>query len=304
MSGTSTSTPSPIIRCGPAGWAHKHWEGAVYPQGLGPDFSALEFMAERFDTLEVTSSFYHMVRPDIARYWARLISGNPRFRFTARLHRQFTHERQVDEASVRQFTAGLMPLLEQRRLGCLVMQFPSSFRFTTENRAFLIELRRLFHEFPLVAELRHASWNLDEAAGTLIDYHIGFANLDQPQSVRSMPPTSRLTWRVGYVKLHGRHCGPGFDLFDDRPYAVSGNDYLYSAEELAEWQARIQNIARFSESTYVTFNNDAAGRSVINALQMKSLLASAEPVAAPPGRLAAPAESIPTQSPLFAHRAA
>ena len=57
------------------------------------------------------------------------------------------------------------------------MQFPWSFRFTSENRAFLIDLRRTFHEFPLVAELRHASWLADEAKGTLIDYKIGFCNI-------------------------------------------------------------------------------------------------------------------------------
>lgn len=298
MAHNSPSPTSPIIRCGPAGWAHKHWEGVVYPQGNGPAFSPLEYMAERFDTLEVTSSFYHMVRPETARYWARMVECNPRFQFTAKVHRQFTHERAIDETSIRQFSEGLRPLLDRGRLGCLLMQFPSSFRFTTENRAFLIQLRRLLNEFPLVAELRHASWNLEEAAGTLIDYHLGFANLDQPQSVRSLPPTSRLTWRVGYVKLHGRHCGPGFDQFDDRPYPVTGNDYLYSSEELAEWRTRIQNVVRFSESTFVTFGNDAGGRSVVNALQMKSLLESI-PALSMPAKVAAAAHS-----PLFAHRAA
>lgn len=278
---------SPIIKCGPAGWAHRHWEGIVYPKGLGPDFSALEFLAERFDTLEITSSFYHLVRPEMAGYWMRLVSGNKRFQFTARLNRQFTHERVTDEAAVRKFSEGLRPLLDRGRLGCLVMQFPSSFRFTTENRAFLIQLRRLFHEFPLVAELRHASWNLDEAAGTLIDYHIGFANLDQPTSVRALPPASRLTWRIGYVKLHGQRCGPGFDLFDDRAYPVSGNSYRYSSEELAEWRTRVLNVARFAESTFVIFNNDAAGHAVVNALQMKTLLEAGDPAAPLPSKPAA-----------------
>ena len=297
MLDVSTSPTSPIIRCGPSGWAHKHWEGVVYPKGLGPDFSALEFLAQRFHTLEITSSFYHMVRPEMARYWTKLVAGNRRFQFTAKLNRQFTHERQIDSASVKQFCDGLRPLLERGRLGCLLMQFPSSFRFTTENRSLLIQLRRLFHEFPLVAELRHASWNLEEAAGTLIDYHIGFANLDQPESVRSLPPSSRLTWRVGYVKLHGRRCGPGFDLFDDRPYAVTGNDYRYCTEELADWSARIQRVARFAESTFVVFNNDTAGHSVVNALQMKSLLERAPSTLSVPARLA-------VDAPLLAHRAA
>ncbi len=304
MLATSSSSPqSPIIRCGPAGWAHKHWEGVVYPRGLGPDFNALEFLADRFDTLEITSSFYHLVRPELARYWARLVNANKRFQFTARLNRQFTHERVIDDASVRQFSEGLRPLLDRERLGCVLMQFPSSFRFTSENRTFLIQLRRLFHQFPLAAELRHSSWNVEEAAGTLIDHHLGFVNIDQPPSVRSMPPTSRLTWRVGYVKLHGRRCGPGFDLFDDRPYTVTGNDYQYTAEELAQWRTRIQNVARFAESTFVTFNNDAGAHSVVNALQMKGLIES-EPAVSLPSKIAMVSDAPGIAGPLFAHRAA
>lgn len=293
---TSPLPASPnLIRVGPAGWAHKHWQGVIYPKGLGPEFSALEFLAERFDTLEITSSFTHMVRPELARYWMRLTAGNPNFQFTARLHRQFTHERDLNRAATHAFSEGLRPLLDQGRLGCVLMQFPSSFRFTTENRAFLIQLRRQFHEFPLAAELRHASWNVEEAAGTLVDYHVGFVNLDQPQSVRAMPPTARLTWRVGYVKLHGRVCGPGFDLFDDRPYNTSGNNYFYSVEQLAEWRTRVQKVARFADKVFVVFNNDGDGRSVVNALQLQSMLAgSAGETAAPAAKPGATAE------PLFA----
>lgn len=293
-----------VIRVGPSGWAHKHWQGVVYPPGLGPEFSALEFLSERFDTLEITSSFTHMIRPEMARYWARLTAGNPNFQFTARLHRQFTHERDLSPAVVREFSEGLRPLLDQGRLGCVLMQFPSSFRFTTENKAFLIQLRRQFHQYPLVAELRHASWNVEEATGTLVDYHVGFANIDQPQSVRAMPPASRLTWRIGYVKLHGRTCGPGFELFDDRPYNVSGNSYFYSVEELAGWRKRIEKIARFADKVFVVFNNDGEGRSVVNALQMQSMLEAGAGASEAPASKPAAAAAATQAEPLFAAAAA
>jgi uncharacterized protein YecE (DUF72 family) len=123
-----------------------------------------------------------------------------------------------------------------------------------------------------VAELRHQSWGAEEALGTLIDYHIGFCNLDQPPLQRAMPPTSYLTWRVGYAKLHGRRCGRGFSLFDDRGEKATGNDYLYSLAELEDWKARILHIARFAERVFVVFNNDAGGKAVLNGLQMRGLL--------------------------------
>src|SRR5262249_56011089 len=94
------------------------------------------------------------------------------FEVRAVLGGQFTQDRNLDPGAVREFKEGLWPLAHARRFGCLLMRFPWSFRFTTENRAFLIELRRTFHEFPLAAEMRHSSWLLDEALGTLMDYRI------------------------------------------------------------------------------------------------------------------------------------
>ncbi len=85
------------------------------------------------------------------------------------------------------------------------MQFPWSFRFTAENKDFFIRLRRAFHEFPLVAEMRHSSWMAEEAVGVFLDYRVGFCNIDQPEYTRAMPPTAYLTSGVGYVRLHGRN---------------------------------------------------------------------------------------------------
>lgn len=300
---TQPPTTKSIIRCGPAGWGGRHWEGSAYPKPLPAGFQPLEFLADRFDTVELSSPFYDFPRAELAAFWARQVSGNALFQFTARLNRQFTHERKMDEADVRAFTEGLQPLLDRGRLGTLLMQFPSSFRFTTENKAFLIQLRRAFHQFPLAAELRHASWNVPEALGTLIDYHVGFVNLDQPQQVRATPPTAHLTHRNAYFKLHGRRTGPGFDAFDDRAQRATGNDYLYSVEELTEWKARIERVARFAESVFVIFNNDEEGRAVVNALQMQGMVSgvavgtdTAKPTASRPATAA--------QADLFADRAA
>ena len=56
-----------------------------------------------------------------------------------------------------------------------------------------------------MAEMRHGSWMHEEALGTLIDYHVGFANIDQAAYTKAMPPASILTSPIGYVRLHGRN---------------------------------------------------------------------------------------------------
>jgi uncharacterized protein YecE (DUF72 family) len=219
----------------------------------------------------VESTFRRIPRPETTALWASHVAANPDFRFAVRLHREFTHERNLDPASIEAFHEAMGPLARARRLGCLVMQMPASFKFTAENRGYLIRLRRIFHEFPLVAELRHRSWAADEALGTLVDYHIGFANLDQPESVCAMQPSSRLTTGIGYFKLHGRTAIPGHLDFEDEGAAPAG-PYLYSLADLEAWQRRIDYVRRFASDVYVAFANSASACSLTNALQMESLL--------------------------------
>jgi len=259
---------------GVAGWEFPHWHGVVYPKPSPRGFHPLDFLADRVDAVEITSTFYRSPRPELVRLWAAKTAHNGSFRFTARLHRAFTHERNLDAKHVKEFIQALDQLGD--RLGCLLMQFPYAFRFTEENKDFLIRLRRAFHMFPLVAELRHSSWTCPEGMGTLIDYHVGFANLDQPQKHGATAPGSYLTSAVGYVKLHGRECGAAHEMYDDREERATGNRYLYTLVELTEWKSRVEHLRRFAENCYVVFNNDGAGKSVVNALQMQGLLSGCE----------------------------
>lgn len=243
----------PNIRCGPSGWAYPDWNAVVYPQVKPRGFHPLAYLASFFDLFEINASRESALRPEVARLW--LNRSGPRPVFTIVLGNRFTRERDLDPAAVRDFKEGLWPFLNAGRLGCVLMEFPWAFRFTRENREFLIRLRRQFHEFPLAAEMRHSSWMLDEALGTLMDYRIGFCNLDQPAWTHAMPPAAFVTAGVGYVRLHGR-----------------GKDYLYSVAELEAWKSRIQRIAGHTNALYVVTANSPQGKSVVNAIQLQALL--------------------------------
>jgi uncharacterized protein YecE (DUF72 family) len=264
------------LRIGTAGWSYPHWNGVVYPKTTSGGFHPLEFLAERLDAIEINSSFYQTLKPEITSVWSKKVSFNPHFQFSAKLHRRFTHDRILDGQEIAAFKAGLFPLLRGKKFAALLMQFPWSYRFTPENQEFLIRLRRAFHEFPLVAEMRHSSWLAEEAIGTFLDYKIGFCNIDQPEYTSAMPPTSYLTNAIGYVRLHGRNPNNALGGFDrnaaGEPSArLRQHDYLYSEAELEQWKIRIDRIARFAETTMVIFNNDACGKSVVNALQLQTL---------------------------------
>src|SRR5581483_6112090 len=250
---------SPNLRIGPAGWDYPHWRGVVYPKAAQQ--RPLTLLSRYFDLVEVNRTFYQPIRPEVARMWLAEVAANPRFTFTVKLNRRFTHDRVLDPAEVEIFADGIRPLLRARKLGCVLMQFPWTFRFNAENRDYLVRLRREFHDFPLVAEMRHATWTMPEAIGTLIDYHLGFCNIDQTASPTGMPATAQLTTRIGYVRLHGRACG-----------TTPQHMYLYREPELQEWCGRIARMAEIAAHLFVIANNDGGGRAVVNALQLGRML--------------------------------
>ena len=261
---------SPFV--GTAGWSYPSWKGLVFPKTTAVAEHPLVEVARRLDTIEINSTFYRHLKPEVARLWMAKVKHNPRFLFTAKLHQTFTHARVLEQSEIRECQDGLLPLLRAKKLGAVLMQFPWSFRFTGENREFLLQLRQEFSAFPLVAEMRHASWMAEEAIGTFIDFGIGFCNIDQPAYTSAMPPTAYLTSPVGYVRLHGRNPDNSLGAFGKDVARTAQHNYLYSPAELQEWKTRIEKINRFAERTFVVFNNDAAGKSYVNALQTRALL--------------------------------
>ena len=256
------------IYVGPAGWSYGDWKGIAYPAVASGSGRELETIAQYFDVVEINTSFYRPPRPEIARVWVRRSAVNPRFRFTAKLYRRFTHERDASADEERAVKEGLEPLLQAGKLGALLVQFPWSFKNVAENRQYLAGLLLRFHGYPLVVEIRHASWNRPDVLEFLHEYGAGFCNLDQPVIGRSLPPTENVTAPVGYVRLHGRNYE---SWFSDAAGVELRYDYLYSREELEQWKRRIESIAARSQETYVILNNHYQAKAVANAVQLRSM---------------------------------
>ena len=298
------------LRVGPAGWSYDDWKRVVYPSSRPAGFHEAEYLARYFPLIEINTSFYRPLRSELSRLWVKKVEGQRQFQFTAKLYKGFTHDRQLGRSEVKAFCDGLAPLVEAGRLGCLLMQFPWSFRFTRENRDFLARLGRAFGHYPLVAEVRHSSWNCDDGLDVFIDSHIGFCNIDQPQLDHCLPPTAHVTSPVGYVRLHGRNHEAWFHFGseDADPRSTRNNheryNYLYNHDQLARWKTRIEQIADHARTTYVVTNNCARGKAVVNALQLVEMVGE-EPVEVPADLLShypelnAIARNTPTQGNLF-----
>ncbi len=262
------SPTTPDIRVGPAGWSYPDWEGIVYPAAKSRGFHEAEYLAQYFDTIEINTTFYHAPRPEMTRTWVRRVAFNKNFRFTAKLLKVFTHDRNASQEDEKLYKQGLAPIVEAGRLGALLLQFPWSFKNTRENQEYLSGLLMQFMEYPLVLEVRHASWNRPETLKWLRERGVGFCNIDQPVIGRSIAPSAHATAPVGYVRLHGRNYEHWFA--GDRPQ--ERYNYLYSLHELEAWAERISSIAQRADATYVVTNNHFRGKAVANALQLVHLL--------------------------------
>jgi len=269
------------IRIGTAGWSYKDWDGIFYPPGMQRRKQhALEFLAQCFDVVEINSSFYGHIKPELVKVWARKVAVNPRFVFTAKLHKSFTHSpiavmeptsaatikpNDEDERLARE---GLDALAATGKLGALLIQFPVSFKNTSLNREYLESLLRQFIEFPRVVEVRHDTWDRPETIAYFTERNVAFCNIDQPLIGRSLDATEHVTSPVGYVRLHGRN----YDQWFEADMGADRYNYLYSEAELVGWKEKIERIAQKAEVTYVVANNHFEAKAAVNSLQLKHML--------------------------------
>ena len=305
--------PAVPIRVGTAGWSYEDWNSVVYPEKPGRGFDRLGLRASLFDTNEITSTFYRIPAPRQTSDWARRVEHNPRFAFTAKLYRGFTHEWKAGVAEEKAFGEAMEPLARAGRLGGILAQFPFSFHSTPENRSRLDRLLASFRELPLAAEFRHASWNADATWELLAGRGVSFVNIDQPGLDGNLPPTDHVTAPLAYFRFHGRNASKWFgpDTSNEQRY-----NYLYSDGELAPWIDRIHGSVRrvadraAADGTeggiYAILNNHFRGQAVANAIELNAILTGARPeipatLADAYPRLAriAPTRAEPVQRPLF-----
>jgi uncharacterized protein YecE (DUF72 family) len=254
----------------------------VYPTQKPRGFHEASYLAKYFDTIEINVSFYRPIPAKTADAWLEQVQQNENFRFTAKLWRGFTHDRNASAADEKEFKEGVTPLLEAGRLGALLLQFPWSFRNTQENREYITRLRGQFSEYPLVLEVRHASWSEPGTLDMLEQLDLGLCNIDQPLFKTSIKPSAVTTSSIGYVRLHGRNYQ---SWFTENRHVGERYDYLYSIAELDPWLDRVKAVEHAAKDTYVVTNNHFLGKAVVNALEISSILRG-QPVPVPPQILA------------------
>jgi len=255
------------VYMGIAGWSYPDWVGVVYTSSR---MDQLEYVSRFVDCLEINSTLYRPPTERNSKSWLRRTSANPEFFFTAKLHRDFTHEGRIDAESVRQFHAGFKPMLEAGKLRHLLVQFRYDFADSPENREHLSRIVKSFSStFDLAVELRHKSWENPDALNFLQDLGVTVCNLDYPTTWNSFNMKYCTIGRNGYLRMHGRNREKWFSKQAGRDETY---DYYYSQDELSQIKQRIDRLADAFETLTVIANNHYRGAELANALELKALL--------------------------------
>jgi uncharacterized protein YecE (DUF72 family) len=293
------------LRIGTCSWTDKTMVAAWYPPGVNTAEARLRYYAARFGTVEADSSFYAIPDRRTAELWAERTP--PGFVFHVKAFgmmtqhnvleqalppelRDFPHDvnergrvtrppADMVDAAFDMFLSAIEPLRRAGKLGGILMQYPPYFAASPErlsrNLDYLEYCREKLGGDRMLVEFRHPSWvdvgQLPATLAFLEERGMSYVSVDAPQFPErlTMPPIAEVTGGVAYVRFHGRNRDTYFMRTDS---AADRFDYLYTPEELGEWEGKLRELAGAADETYVMFNNCRYDYAPRNAAEMAEIL--------------------------------
>lgn len=269
-----------MLRIGTSGWNYPSgkgsWNGIFYPlpEDRERGFDELRFYAERFNTVEVNSTFYGQPRANASLGWVKRTP--PDFEFAVKLYQKFTHpnlafdQSPVTQADIDAFKGGIEPLAAAAKFGPLLIQFPASFQHSPESVEYIAWLLNAFADYPLAVELRHRSWSDAAETAQLLDARrAAWVQIDEPkfpssirQDLRSRPAD------LYYLRLHGRNAKEWWDHAESE----DRYNYFYSPAELRPIADKVRDVRAMVKKAYLFLNNHFSAQSVANAVTLKQML--------------------------------
>jgi uncharacterized protein YecE (DUF72 family) len=272
----------PII-VGTSSWADpgfvEHW----YPTGLAAR-ERLPFYAERFEAVELNSSFYAIPAQATVERWAEATPDG--FIFDVKLHRLLsrhstapkdlpkdlreeveTNERGrvlPDEALIAELLSrtqeAMKPLTDAGKLSSYLLQLTPGFDPRRNELEELLPIIEGLRPLPVAIEFRRRSWaspkRFEGALEFLSANDAVFVCVDSPpgEHVPIFPAIDAVTTdSLAYMRCHGRNT----EGYMSGRTVAERFDYDYSADELAEIAGRAEKLAEDAEQVHVMFNNNA-----------------------------------------------
>jgi uncharacterized protein YecE (DUF72 family) len=211
----------------------------------------LAHYCERFDTVELNNSFYHLPKKSSLECWRDSTPAG--FCFAAKGSRFLTHMKKLKdpEQGLKRFLDAIEVL--GHKLGPILFQLPPNWELDSERLENF--LRFLPREHRYAFEFRNATWSVPQTYDLLERHNVAYCVFH----LAGTHSPIQITADFAYVRLHG----------PDGRYQGS-----YSEAALSEWARRVRKWRRELKSVYVYFDNDQAGYAAQNALRLKELIGS------------------------------
>jgi uncharacterized protein YecE (DUF72 family) len=275
---------SASVRVGTCSWADESLSKYWYPPGVKPG-ERLAYYAERFDTVEVDSTYYRLPEEEMVARWAERTPEGfvmhvkafgvmtrhpvkveqlpPDLRDEAPLDERGRVDRPPREfrAEVfRRFRDALEPLRAAGKLGGILFQLPPYVVFKDRSLEYLEWAKEQLGEDELLVEFRHASWLDDERRDETLRFleRLGATHVivDAPriEGARNVVPTVPvLTSPTLYVRFHGRNAA----TWNKRGGGAQERfDHLYADDELREWAQPLRELAGEAEQAFALMNTN------------------------------------------------
>ncbi|MDR9459583.1 MAG: DUF72 domain-containing protein [Dehalococcoidia bacterium] len=226
----------------------------------------LLYYAREFITCEINATYYTLLKSAVMESMASKTGDG--FLFSVKANKQMTHERENNIEVFKVFREMLGPLIERGKMGCVLAQFPNSFKFNARNRDYVEGFRERMGDLPVVIEFRNAGWLREDVFGWLSRYELGFCCVDEPPLPNLLPSIAEVTGKIAYVRFHGRNK----EKWWQHEHAYERYDYTYSPEELEEWIPKIRKLDQTAEKTFVFANNHWRGQAVSTIRQLRMML--------------------------------
>lgn len=284
------------IRVGTASWTDRTLlASGWYPADAHDPEKRLEFYASQFPLVEVDATYYAPPAEQTTALWAARTP--PDFTFNIKAYSLLTGHPtkvsslykdlrpQTDKANVypkdlepqvyeevwTRFLAALDPLIEAKKLGVLLFQFPPWFTIRRSNKDYLLEVRDRCKPLRIAVELRNATWfagdNQNETLEFLRQNKLPYVCVDMPQGHKSsIPPVAEATADLAVVRFHGHS-----DRWTSKDIHEKFG-YLYSERELKQWAPKLKKLAADTKETHVLMNNCYSDYAQKNAAQLIELL--------------------------------
>ena len=286
------------ILIGTSSWSDPGFVEEWYPPGMAAR-DRLPWYAQRFELVELNSSFYAIPESSTVARWVR--ATPPGFVFDVKLHRLLsrhaapldslppdmrdgveTNERgrvrltpELELAMAERVIMELAPLEGEGRLGALLLQLTPAFAPKTNQLAELEPLIEAFRPRRVAVELRHRGWVEGEQAERTFDElsSLGavFVAVDAPREehVPILPPVDAVTRDdLAYMRAHGRNA----EGYMTGRTVAERFGWDYSDEELEEIGERARGMAEQAAEVHVLFNNNRGADAPTSARRMRQLL--------------------------------